>query len=52
MPQEQLAQKKVPKGKGKKKLKKVPVEPSRDSTPSLLRRTRRGPTKNQLKEEA
>ena len=42
----------VPKGKGKKKLKKALTVPSRDSTPSLLQRARREIEENKLREEA
>ena len=52
MPQEQPAQEEVPEGKGKKKLKKVSLEPSRDSTPSPLRRARKEVAKNKLRKEA
>ena len=52
MPQEQPAQEQFLEGKGKKKLKQVPIEPSRDSTPFPLRRARREDTANKLKEEA
>ena len=52
MPQEQLAQEEVLDGKGKKKLKKARVEPSRDSTTSLLRSARREAVENKLREEA
>ena len=52
MPQEQLAQEEVPKGKSKKKLKKAPVTPFRNYTPSPLRRARREAEENKLKEEA
>ena len=40
------------KRKRKKKPKKAPVEPSRDSTPSPLRRAKKEATDNKLKEEA
>ena len=40
------------KRKGKKKLKKAPAVPSRDSTPSPLRRAKRKTVKNRLREEA
>ena len=52
VPQEQLAQEEVLDGKGKKKLKKARVEPSRDSTTSLLRSARREAVENKLREEA
>ena len=38
--------------KGKKKVKKAPIEPSRNSTPSPLRRTKKEPVENKLREEA
>ena len=38
---EESTPKKVPVGKGEKKLKKAPVSPSRDSTPSPIRKARR-----------
>ena len=38
------------KKKGKRKLKKAPVEPSRDSTPSPLRTAQREATKNKMRE--
>ena len=38
--------------KGKKKVKKAPAEPSRDSTPSPLRRAKKEAIKNKLREEA
>ena len=44
--------KKVPAGKGKKKVKETSVIPSRDSTPSLIKRTRREVEENKLREEA
>ena len=40
------------KRKRKKKPKKAPVEPSRDSTPSPLRRAKKEATNNKLREEA
>ena len=40
------------KRKGKRKLKKAPVEPSKDSTPSPLRRARREEAGNRMREEA
>ena len=40
LPQEQSTQELVPKEKEKKKLKKAPTAPSRDSTSSPLRRAR------------
>ena len=39
------------KRKGKKKLKKIPTEPSRDSTPSPLRRAMKEATENKLRKE-
>ena len=40
------------KRKGKKKLKKALAEPSRDCTPSPMRRARKEAAKNKLIEEA
>ena len=58
MPQKQPAEENVSDeedvldGKGRKKLEKAPVEPSKDSTPSPLRRAKREAIKNKLREEA
>ena len=38
--------------KGKKKLKKDPTKPSRDSTPSPLKRAKKEVAENKLREEA
>ena len=54
MPQEQPteeAKEKVFDGKGKRKLKKAPTEPSKDSSPFPLRQARREVVENKLKEE-
>ena len=50
-PQEKLAQKEFLEGKGKKKVKKAPGTPSRDSTPFPLRRIKREVEENKLREE-
>ena len=52
VPEEEPTQEKVPKGKGKKRVKEALGTPSRDSTPFHLRRARREVEENKLKEEA
>ena len=51
MPQEQHVQEEVPKGNGKKKLKKALVASFRDSTPSSPRKAYREVEEKRLREE-
>ena len=49
---EEPTQKEVPEGKGKKKVKRAPTVPPRDTTPFPIKRARREAVENKLTEEA
>ena len=52
VPQEQPTQEVLPEGTRKKKLKKIPAAPFRDTTPFPPRRAQREAEENKLREEA